>query len=300
MVLPPDVVRAARGLGITDFHPPDTIKAWLDDGGDISGVDEDGYTILNLSLSYENVDVVKCAIAHGADVNQPGDSNGEPPLYTALGTGEKEFTLEVISLLLDAGANINATTPNADSGVYIAGETALTNAIDWFRYDNDEFSEKALAWVSLLLRRGAKLDNCWGGRSAEECLRHVEEPSAFPDLQDAYDVTRSPTGKTKEYVTACKKLIADERRRRYMLPRRAFLRLRSLQLRGRAKPDALLDAVARLPNELAWHVLSFWPAEADVAPPSTPSPRSPPPIISDEALLSELDGLVQAQKANSR
>ena len=221
MVLPADVVRAAKGFGASDshFHPLDTIKAWLDDGGDISGVDEDGYTILNLSLSYENVDVVKCAIAHGADVNQPGDSNGEPPLYTALGTGEKEFTLEVISLLLDAGANINATTPNADSGVYIAGETALSNAIDWFRYNNDGMSEKALAWVSLLLRRGAKLDHCWGGRSAEECLRHVEEPSAFPELEDAYDVTRSPTGKTKEYVTACKKLIADERRYVQMQPR---------------------------------------------------------------------------------
>ena len=77
-----------------------------------------------------------------------------------------------------------------------------------------------------------------------------------------------------------------------MLPRRAFLRLRSLALRGRAKPaDPVLSSVARLPNEMAWHVLSFWPAEADVAP--------PPPIITDEALLSELDGLVQAQ-ANSR
>ena len=58
-------------------------------------------------------------------------------------------------------------------------------------------------------------------------------------------------------------MIADERRRRYMLPRRAFLRLRSLAHRGRAKPDALLAAVVLLPNELAWHVLSFWPAEAD-------------------------------------
>ena len=72
---------------------------------------------------------------------------------------------------------------------------------------------------------------------------------------------------------------------------KAFLRLQSLSIRRRAKPDALLAAVARLPNEMAWHVLSFWPAEADVAP--------PPPIITDEALLSELDGLVQAQ-ANSR
>ena len=82
-----------------------------------------------------------------------------------------------------------------------------------------------------------------------------------------------------------------------MLPRRAFLRLRSLSLRKRGKPaDTLLASVVRLPNELAWHVLSFWPAEADVAPPSTPS-QQPPPIISDEALLSELDGLVQAQNA---
>ena len=69
-------------------------------------------------------------------------------------------------------------------------------------------------------------------------------------------------------------MIADERRTRYMLPRRAFLRLRSLSIRGRAKPDSFLAAVARLPNEMAWHVLSFWPAEADVAPPYTPPPRS--------------------------
>ena len=127
-------------------------------------------------------------------------------------------------------------------------------------------------------------------------LRHVEDPSAFPDHEDAYPITRQLID-TKAQFIACKKLIADERRRRYMLPRRAFLRLRSLALRGRAKPaDPVLSSVARLPNEMAWHVLSFWPAEADVAPPSTPS-QQPPPIISDEALLSELDGLVQAQKA---
>ena len=146
-------------------------------------------------------------------------------------------------------------------------------AIDWFRYDNVGDAENAIAIVSLLLRRGAKLDGCWGGRSAEECLRHVEDPSTFPEYEGAYPVTDLPI-KTKAQFIACKKLIADERRRRYMLPRRAFLRLRSLALRKRAKPDGLLAAVARLPNELAWHVLSFWPAEADVAPPSTPSPRS--------------------------
>ena len=196
---------------------------------------------------------------------------------------------------MDAGARIDATTRTAMDGCYIAGETALSFSFDWFRYDKAEEVERGLAYVSLLLRRGAKLDGCWGGRSAEDCLRQIEDLSAFPGLEDAYsqdgNAERKLPTATKQQFVACKKLIADERRRRYMVPRRAFLRLRSLALRGRAKPDSLLAAVARLPNEMAWHVLSFWPAEADVAP--------PPPIISDEALLSELDGLVQAQ-ANSR
>jgi len=176
-------------------------------------------------------------------------------------------------MLLDAGASLDTRTTATIEGVYIAGETALSNAIDWLRYDRIEMAETGLAYVSLLLRRGAKLDGCWGGRSAEECLRQIEDPSAFPEYEAAYSGTRPPTDATKEKFIACKKLIADERRRRYMLPRRAFLRLRSLALRRRAKPETLLASVARLPNELAWHVLSFWPAEADVAPPSTPSPR---------------------------
>ena len=113
------------------------------------------------------------------------------------------------------------------------------------------------------MRRGAKLDGCWGGRSAEDCLRQIEDPSAFPEYEAAYSSTIPPTDATKETFIACKKLIANERRRRYLLQRKEILRLRSLVLRGRAKPDALLAAVVLLPNELAWHVLSFWPAEAD-------------------------------------
>ena len=44
----------------------------------------------------------------------------------------------------------------------------------------------------------------------------------FPEYEGAYSVTRPPI-ETKAQFIACKKLIADERRRRYMLPRRAFL-----------------------------------------------------------------------------
>ncbi len=293
MVLPGYIREAARGGTASDLE---TIKDWLDNGGEVDDYEPaDRRTILMVGISYERIEVVKLALSHGADVNKPGDLDvPEAPLFSVIGVDDIDFILDAISLLLDAGARINAAAPTALDDCYIAGETALSYAIDWFRFDNDDYAEKGLACVSLLLRRGAKLDNCWGGRSAEDCLRHVANPIAFerrfPGLQGCYSITRPPI-ETKAQFIACKKLIADERRRRYMLPRRAFLRLRSLQLRGRANPDAFLAAVARLPNELAWHVLSFWPAEADVAP--------PPPSISDEALLSELDGLVQAQ-ANSR
>ena len=85
------------------------------------------------------------------------------------------------------------------------------------------------------------------------------QPEAQEDNnhQGAYSITRPPI-KTKAEFIACKKMVAAERRRRYMLPRRAFLRLRSLALRGRAEPDAVLATVARLPNEMAWHVISYW------------------------------------------
>ena len=270
MVLPGYIVEAATRE--TEASDLETLQDWLDDGGDINDVDDDGDTILHMSISFECLEVVKWAIACGADVNQ-GDRDGDPPLYFALASGQTDFIEDVVSALLDAGANIDARTTATIEGAYIAGETALSYAFDWFRYDRAENAERGLTSVSLLLRRGAKLDNCWGGRSAEECLRHVEDPSAFPEHEGAYAIVRPPTSIKKQLAT-CKKLIADERRRRYMLPRRAFLRLRSLALRRRAKPETLLASVARLPNELAWHVLSFWPAEADVAPPSTPSQRS--------------------------
>ena len=146
---------------------------------------------------------------------------------------------DIINMLLDAGAEIDAKTPEAVYGVAIAGETALSTSLDWFRHED---AKTALRYVTLLLRRGASLDDCWGGMPAEECLRHIETPDAFGDdinkiydprgdASDASDVASRATD--KDFI-ACKKLIADERRRRYLLPRKEILRLRTLVARHRA------------------------------------------------------------------
>ena len=93
-----------------------------------------------------------------------------------------------------------------------------------------------------------------GDRSAETLLRHLEQE--FPDAARYW------------HWIVCKRLVDDIRaaggtwaayRRQ---ARKDVLRVRSLVMRGRAKPrkSSVIEKVFRLPNELAWHVLQFWRA----------------------------------------
>jgi len=48
------------------------------------------------------------------------------------------------------------------------------------------------------------------------------------------------------------------------VPRKAVLRLRSLVARGRATTaDPVFKALFASPNEIVWHVLSFWDARIE-------------------------------------
>ena len=78
-----------------------------------------------------------------------------------------------------------------------------------------------------------------------------------------------------EHWLACKDLIlgvgaAGSWRAYARLPRKRVLRLRSLMLRGRARPrrtrgaDPIVARAFKLPNEMAWKVLAFWRVESEV------------------------------------
>ena len=93
------------------------------------------------------------------------------------------------------------------------------------------------------------------------------------DALERYE-TRCPALASDEHWLACKDLILGVRaagswRAYARLPRKRVLRLRSLMLRGRAKPrrTGAPNVVARafkLPNEMAWKVLAFWRMESEV------------------------------------
>ena len=85
---------------------------------------------------------------------------------------------------------------------------------------------------------------------------------------------RHPQLARNEHWLACKHLILGVRaagswRAYARLPRKRVLRLRSLMLRGRAKPRRtggpnVVARVFKLPNEMVWKVLAFWRVESEV------------------------------------
>jgi hypothetical protein len=263
MVLSNELLEAARGHGDAPFA---RITAYLDAGGDVDDADADGDTMLYFHVAYESGDVhaddpfriLRLLIARGADVNKRSRYSGSTPLYQACNCENQAFGLGAIRCLIEAGANIDEKTC---SGQFI--ETPLSTSLDWLRYDNVGWDEIGLSYVSLLLRYGADLEKCWGeDKSAEDCLRHIENPDAFPELEGVYHAQEPPpVVSEKEQFLACKKLIADERGRRLKAKRKEILRLRSLLVRGRAKKssDAILEPSFRLPDGVLWNVLSFWP-----------------------------------------
>ena len=89
------------------------------------------------------------------------------------------------------------------------------------------------------------------------------------------DVGINPSLAQNEHWVACRNLLVAVRAAGgtwiayRKVQRKSVLRMRSLIVRGRARPrrtsdaDPLIAPIFRLPNELCWHVLQFWRATCD-------------------------------------
>ena len=148
--------------------------------------------------------------------------------------------LEMLSLLLGAGANVNAKDLRN-------GNTPLYHAIIY------QQPELCLAMITKLLRAGASLDACHGDETAEDVLRWSE--SHRPNL----------TG--DEHWKRLRALVAGVRKygsyKRYARSfHRDVLAVRGLAQRGKLSTnDPVLHFLARLgDNGVCWHILSFWRA----------------------------------------
>lgn len=195
------------------------------------------HIIVMFGTSPGNSDIIRRIVALGADVDQTGGTHGFAPLHVC------DF-LEDAAALLDAGADINARSLN--------GSTPLI----MYAQAGNRFHDI----VRLLVRRGADLslvDN------------------------DGHDAMMFASGKSLDFLTD---VVAAGSWKAYLrAPRIELVRLRSLCARGRApSSDSFLQRLfgtpgssARstraakrtstpLPNEVFWHVLTYWCTSRDL------------------------------------
>ena len=225
----------------------DRVMAWLEGGGSINDVDEDGYTLLNCcacgdrqhcAINDRHVALARHLISLGADVSIATLAGGTSPLLNTVMNATDESSIHMMSLLLGAGANVNARDAK--------DHTPLFGAIPYE-------SELRTTIITELLRAGASLDACNGDEAAEDIIQEHE--------------SGRPTLGRNEHWLATKRLIAGVRKygtfKRYMrAPHRDVLAVRGLAQRGKLSTnDPVLHFLARLgDNGVVWHVLSFWRA----------------------------------------
>ena len=171
----------------------------------------------------------------------------------------------MVGLLLRKGSEVDARTPSSS-------ETPLAWAVGKFASSESAHDARVLDCVVKLLRYGASLDS----------VGRLHTNGELKPIEDHMETTRRIRSRlaTNEHFVACQAIIAGVRAARSWrafrdaptnpwrayerVPRKAVLRLRSLVARGRATTaDPVFKALFASPNEIVWHVLSFWDARIE-------------------------------------
>lgn len=114
------------------YNDTTALRAVLDRGGDLSSLNF--VNELGNAAFFGHWKVCDFLIEYGADVNAPVTNTGETPLHSALCKAGRPFYINVVRLLLENGANVNARTiPGQETGAFMRdvrtkGETPLHRA----------------------------------------------------------------------------------------------------------------------------------------------------------------------------
>lgn len=146
------------------------VEELLNAGVKVNTRGDSGYSPLYLACRLGMADLVKLMLAKGADPNLPA-KDGSTPLHALLcvweqytGANPRTRQEEIVRMLIDAGANINAkrkVDPKDKEGTYTALEDAVKgNQIGGFsetaKLERPE-AQSLLAAVKILLEKGAKV-----------------------------------------------------------------------------------------------------------------------------------------------
>ncbi|MCW8953456.1 MAG: ankyrin repeat domain-containing protein [Sulfurimonas sp.] len=111
----------------------DLLMLLIDSGADAYDFDEEGVSIFDMAITYDNLDMVKYLINEGIDVNATRRKSGFTPLMAAACYGR----IEVAKLLIEKGADKNAVDSKGISVIDFARKMNKKSILGLLDYDEN-------------------------------------------------------------------------------------------------------------------------------------------------------------------
>ena len=109
----------------------DTLMLLVENGADIFDFDDEGVSVFDIAITYNNVAMVNYLIEHGQDVNKTQRRSG----FTALMAAACYGRAEIVEILLKHGANQHTRDNKGFSAIDFARKMNKKSILDLLDYD---------------------------------------------------------------------------------------------------------------------------------------------------------------------
>ncbi len=128
-----DTEESVLALSMRYMCEYDLVMLLVDAGADIYDFDEEGVSIFEMAITYDNLDMVKYLIEKGIDVNATQRRSRFSPLMAAACYGR----VSIAKVLIEQGADINATDSKGISVIDFARKMNKKSILKLLEYDEN-------------------------------------------------------------------------------------------------------------------------------------------------------------------
>ena len=111
----------------------ETLLLLCQNGADIFDFDDEGVSIFDMAITYDNKEMVLYLIEQAQDVNKTTRKSG----FTALMAAACYGRVEIVKILLENGADINTKDAKGFTAVDFARKMNKKSILSLFKYDED-------------------------------------------------------------------------------------------------------------------------------------------------------------------
>lgn len=109
----------------------ETLMLLVEFGADPFDFDDEGVSVFDIAITYDNIDMVNYLIEHGRDVNQTNRRSGFTPLMAAACYGRTE----IAKILIENGVDQNARDSKGFTALDFARKMNKKSVLELLQYD---------------------------------------------------------------------------------------------------------------------------------------------------------------------